>query len=80
MTEIYLMSERGNGTTEEPVQPQVIKWKEVNKKKNGSCKAVLSTNTIDLFTVSSTFDMDKLGKICRHHWKEGLNTIKITKF
>ena len=30
----------------------------------------LSKNSIDLFTVSLTFDMDKLGKIRQHHWKE----------
>ena len=32
----------------------------------------------DLFTFSfsSTFDMDKFGKICRHHWKERLKISK----
>ena len=28
----------------------------------------------------STFDMDKLGKIRRHHWKERLKINKIAKF
>ena len=35
---------------------------------------------IDLFKVFSTFDMDKLGKILPHHWKERLNIGKIAKF
>ena len=26
------------------------------------------------------FDLDKLGKISRHHWKEGLKIINIAKF
>ena len=30
--------------------------------------------------VFSTFNMDNLGKICRHHWKERLNISKIVKF
>ena len=30
--------------------------------------------------VFSTFNMDNLGKICRHHWKERLNSSKIVKF
>ena len=33
------------------------------------------TIRIDLYTVFSTFDMDKLGKILRHHWKEPPNTL-----
>ena len=36
--------------------------------------------TIDLFTVFSTSDIDKLGKICRHHWKQRLNIVVIAKF
>ena len=36
--------------------------------------------SIDLFTVFSSFDMDKFGKIRRHHWKERLNVSKIAKF
>ena len=32
---------------------------------------------IDLFMVFSTFDMDKLGKIRRHHWKSVLKLIKL---
>ena len=36
--------------------------------------------SIDPFTVFSTFDMDKLGKTRRHHWKERLNINKIAKF
>ena len=35
---------------------------------------------IDLFTVFSTFDMDKLGNIRRHHWKEHFNISKIAQF
>ena len=35
---------------------------------------------IDLFTVFSTFDMDKLGKIRRHHWKERFNISNTAKF
>ena len=35
---------------------------------------------IDLSTVFSTFDMDKLGKIRQHHWKERLDIGKTTKF
>ena len=34
----------------------------------------------NLFTVFSTFDMDKLGKICQHHWKEHLKISKIAVF
>ena len=30
--------------------------------------------------VFSTFDMDQLGEIRRHHWKERLNISKIAKF
>ena len=33
---------------------------------------LLRSISIDLLTVFSTFDMDKLRKICRHHWKERL--------
>ena len=33
-----------------------------------------------LFTVFSTFDMDQLGKIRRHHWKERLNISNNAKF
>ena len=36
--------------------------------------------SIDLFTVLSSFDLDKFGKIRRHHWKERLKISKITKF
>ena len=37
--------------------------------------------TIDLFTIFfSTFDMDKFGKIRRHHWKGRLKISKISKF
>ena len=28
----------------------------------------------------STFDVDKLRKICRHHWKERLKMSKIAQF
>ena len=35
---------------------------------------------VDLFTVFSTFDVDKLGRICQHHWKERLNISKTAKF
>ena len=35
---------------------------------------------IDLSTVFSTFDMDKLGKIRQHHWKERLDISKTAKF
>ena len=35
---------------------------------------------IDLSTVFSTFDMDKLGKIRQHHWKERLDIGKTAKF
>ena len=35
---------------------------------------------IDLFTVFSTFDTDKFGKIRRHHSKERLKISKIPKF
>ena len=35
---------------------------------------------LDLFTVFSTFDIDKLGKIHQHHWKEHLKISKIAKF
>ena len=41
---------------------------------------VLVRATIDLFTVFSTFDMHKLGKICQHHWKEHLKISKIAIF
>ena len=37
----------------------------------------LSKNSIDLFTVFLTFDMDKLGKIRQHHWKERFKITKI---
>ena len=37
----------------------------------------LSKNSIDLFTVFLTFDMDKLGKIRQHHWKERFKVSKI---
>ena len=30
--------------------------------------------------VFSTFNMDKVGKICQDHWKEHLNISKIVKF
>ena len=44
------------------------------------CKLLLGLN-IDLFTVFfSTFDMDKFGKIRRHHSKERLKISKIAKF
>ena len=33
-----------------------------------------------LSRVFSTFDMDKLGKIRRHHWKERIKISKIAKF
>ena len=33
-----------------------------------------------LFHGFSTFDMDKIGKICRHHWNERLNIIITAKF
>ena len=35
---------------------------------------------MDIFTVFSTFDMDKLGKICQCYWKKCLNISKITKY
>ena len=35
---------------------------------------------IDLSTVFSTFDMDKLRKIRQHHWKERLSVSKTAKF
>ena len=35
---------------------------------------------IDLFTIFSTFDVDKFRKIRRHHSKECLKISKITKF
>ena len=35
---------------------------------------------IDLFTVFSTCDMDKLGKIRRPLWKERLKVSKIAEF
>ena len=35
---------------------------------------------IDLFTVLSTLDMDKLVKLCQHHWIERLNFCKTAKF
>ena len=41
---------------------------------------ILTKNKIDPFTVFSTFDMDKLEKIRRHHWEEHLKISKITKF
>ena len=31
-------------------------------------------------TVFSTFDMDQLGKILRHHWKERIKISKLAKF
>ena len=34
---------------------------------------------MDIFTVFSTFDMDKLGKICQWYWKKCLNISKIAK-
>ena len=40
----------------------------------------ISTLKIDIFTVFSTFDMDTLRKIRRHHWKERLNIGKTAKF
>ena len=40
----------------------------------------ISTLKIDLFTVFSTFDMDKLRKIRQHHWKERLNIGKPAEF
>ena len=40
----------------------------------------MSRHAIDLSTVFSTFDMDKLGKNRRRHWKEGLNISNIAKF
>ena len=36
-----------------------------------------SLEIIDLFTFFSNFDMDKLGKIRRHHWKSVLKLIKL---
>ena len=38
------------------------------------------SRSIDLFTVFSTFDMDKLGTIRQHRWKESLKISKIAKF
>ena len=38
------------------------------------------TRVIDLFMVFSTFYMDKLEEIRRHHWKERLKINKIAKF
>ena len=35
---------------------------------------------IDLFAVFSSSDMDKLGKIRRHHWKERHKISKTAKF
>jgi len=42
-----------------------------------SCEVDGGLSLIDLFTVFSTFDMDKLGKICRHQLKERLKISKI---
>ena len=42
---------------------------------------LLKTNRpFRFFFFFSTFDMDKFGKICRHHLKERLKISKITKF
>ena len=38
------------------------------------------TRVIDLFMVFSTFYLDKLEEIRRHHWKERLKINKIAKF
>ena len=38
------------------------------------------SSSIDPFTVFITFDMDKLGKIRRHHWKERLKINEMAKF
>ena len=35
---------------------------------------------MDIFTVFSTFDIDKLGKICQCYWKKCLNISKIAKY
>ena len=35
---------------------------------------------IDVFTVVSIIDMDKLGKILPHHWKERLKISRTAKF
>ena len=40
---------------------------------------ILRFSGIDLFMVFSTFDMDKLGKIRRHHWKSVLKLIKLLR-
>ena len=37
-------------------------------------------NLIDPSTVFSTFDMDQLGKIRRHHWKDCLKISKLAEF
>ena len=50
----------------------VLKYKQ-NSEQNLSCTVKSIVKAIDLFTLFSTFDMDKLGKIRRHHWKEHLN-------
>lgn len=42
-------------------------------------KFSLSSSVIDHSTAFSAFDMKKLGKIRRHHWKERLKIGKLTK-
>ena len=54
-------------------------WQNDNELKTKGNK-ILTKNKIDTSTVFSTFDMDKLEKIRRHHWKERLKISKITKF
>ena len=53
-------------------------WQNDNELKTKGNK-ILTKNKIDPSTVFSTFDMDKLEKIRRHHWKERLKINKITK-
>ena len=54
-------------------------WQNDNDLKTKGNK-ILTKNKIDPSTVFSTFDMDKLEKIRRHHWKERLKINKIAKF
>ena len=53
-------------------------WQNDNELKTKGNK-ILTKNKIDPSTVFSTFDMDKLEKIRRRHWKERLKINKITK-
>ena len=51
----------------------------LKKSLRANWEIVYCSGITDLFTFSfffSTFDMDKFGKICRHHWKERLKISK----